>query len=116
MRDKHAEPTNASKCRNVIELKDANYRAYIEKLVLLPSTHWIHSQGSRRKGQAPCRLTSWIVHRPFQAQVGLHVAFFWTAPRRLHYRASGQNIVDPIPFVHHQQPQHKHSWCDIARL
>ena len=39
-----------------------------------------------------------------------------TAPRHLHYQASGQNATGLIPSGTRWRPHHKHGWCDLARL
>ena len=39
-----------------------------------------------------------------------------TAPRRLHYQASGRTAVGLVPFGTQWRPHHKHGWCDLARL
>ena len=39
-----------------------------------------------------------------------------TAPRRLHYQASGQIVVGLVPFGTRWWPHHKRGWCDLARL
>ena len=39
-----------------------------------------------------------------------------TAPRRLHYQASGRNAAGLVPSGTRWRPHHKRGWCDLARL
>ena len=39
-----------------------------------------------------------------------------TAPRCLHYQASGRTAAGLVPFGTWWRPHHKHGWCDHARL
>ena len=48
--------------------------------------------------------------------VCLPVSLSWTAPRRLHYQASGQTVVGLVPFGTRWWPHHKRDWYGLARL
>jgi hypothetical protein len=48
--------------------------------------------------------------------VCLPASLSWTAPRRLHYQASGQTAVGLVPFGTRWRPHHKRGWCGITRL
>ena len=94
---------------------------YREARKLPPSPRWSLSQGIPRKGQAPGWVTLWIAPGLPHVQVGLWLSHSWqslsrTAPRRLHYQASGQNAMGLIPSGTRWWPRHKHGWCDLARL
>ena len=94
---------------------------YREARKLLPSPRWSPSQGIPRKGQTPGRVTPWIVLGLPHEQVGLRLSHSWqslsrTAPRRLHYQASGRNDAVLVPSGTRWRPHHKHGWCDLARL
>ena len=39
-----------------------------------------------------------------------------TAPRHLHYQASGQNAAGLVPSGTRWRPHHKRGWCDLIRL
>ena len=94
---------------------------YREARKFSPSPRWSPSQGITCKGQAPGRVTSWIASGLPHAQAGLLLghswqSLSWTAPRRLHYQASGQTVVGLVPFGTRWRPHHKHGSCDLARL
>ena len=86
-----------------------------------PSPRWSPSQGILRKGQAPGWVTPWIAPGLPHAQVGLRLSHSWqnlsqTAPRRLHYQASGQNVAGLVPSGTWWWQHHKRGWCDLIRL
>ena len=86
-----------------------------------PSPRWSPLQGSPHDGQAPGRVAPWIAPGLPHMQVGLWLSHSWqslsrTAPRHLHYHASGRNTVGLVPSGTRWQPHHKRSWCGLARL
>ena len=88
---------------------------YREARRLLPSPRWSPPQGpSSRSGNS--------VDSPgpsphaIGSPVCLSASLSQTAPRRLHYQASGRNAVGLVPSGTRWRPHHKHGWCDLARL
>ena len=86
-----------------------------------PSPRWSPSQGIPRKGQASGWVTPWIAPGLRHVQVGLRLSHSWqslsrTAPRCLHYQASGQNAMRLVPSGTRWRPHHKRGWCDLVRL
>ena len=87
----------------------------------LPSSpYWSPSQGILRK--APSSWSGNSVDRPGPSPcasgslVCLLTSLSWTAPRRIHYQASGRTVTGLVPFGIRWRPHHKYGWCDLARL
>ena len=88
---------------------------YREARKLPPSPHWSPLQGpSTWSGNSvdsprpsPCVSGSLVC---------LSASLSRTAPRCLHYQASGGTTAGLVPFGTRWRPHHKHSWCGLARL
>ena len=88
---------------------------YREAHKLPPSLRWSPSQGpSSRSGNS--------VDSPGPSPgasgslVCLPASLSWTAPRCLHYQASGRNAAGLVPSDTRWRPHHKRGWCDLTRL
>ena len=80
-----------------------------------PSPRWSPSQGPSSwsgnsvdsPGPSPCASAS---------PVCLSASVFQTAPCRLHYQASGRNVMGLVPSGTRWRPHYKCGWCDLARI
>ena len=70
-----------------------------------PSSWWDNSVDS--PGPSPCASGSLVC---------VPTSLSWTAPRCLHYQASGQTAAGLVPFGTRWRPHHKRGWCDLTRL
>ena len=88
---------------------------YREVRKLPPSPRWNPSQGpSFRSGYSMD--STGPSPRQSGSLVCLPTSLSRTAPRRLHYQASGQNAAGLVPSGTRWRPHHKLCWCDLARL
>ena len=88
---------------------------YREVRKLPPSPRWSPSQGpSSRSGNSVDSLGP--SPRASGSPVCLPASLSWTAPRRLHYQASGRTAAGLGPFGTQWRPHHTRGWCDLARL
>jgi hypothetical protein len=88
---------------------------YREARKLPPSPRWSPSQGP----------SSWSGNsmdspepspRASGSPVCLSASLSRTAPRPLHYQASGWTTAGLVPFGTRWRPHYKRGWCDLARL
>ena len=88
---------------------------YREARKLSPSPRWNPSQGpSFRSGYSMD--STGPSPRQSGSLVCLPTSLSRTAPRCLHYQASGRTAAGLVPFGTRWRPHHKCGWCDLARL
>ena len=88
---------------------------YREARKLLPSPRWSPSQGPSSRSDNSVDSPGPSPHAS-GSPVCLSASLSRTAPRRLHYQASGRTAAGLVPFSTRWRPHHKCGWCDLARL
>ena len=88
---------------------------YREAHKLSRSPRWSPSQGpSSWSGKS--KVSPGPSPQASGSPVCLSASLSRTAPRCVHYQASGQTIASLVPFGTRWWPHHKYGWCGLARL
>ena len=79
-----------------------------------PSPRWSPSQGLSSRSSNSVDSLGPSPHAS-GSPICLLASLSWTAPRYLHYQASGRNIAGLVPSGTWWRPHHKRGWCDLTR-